>query len=296
MVLFSIGFVALSDAFKFDLETIYKHLKNKRAYVNFKETQKGKYWFYEWNLLDHEQVFAQQDKIKRTLKKYLAIILTNRVMTEALKKNLNEIIQTEYGYFDLNEQTEIYRSAMKLFLARNFYRNYKKIVQIKILTCLKEHPDFIVEGFAKFRLKEEQKLLEELVAQSVEVYLNEVEYQEFVNVLKYFVSMNSPQLAFVQVMNNTAGPYVLLDEDGKNLDYQYIDHMNRQTESEYQELLISTLINIAPQKIILHKMDHPNNRRLIETLNHVFENRIAFCLGCDLCNFNLSVCLDSDLL
>lgn len=296
LVLFSIGSVALCDAFKFDLKMIYAHLENKKAFVNFREMKKGKYWFCECDMLDHEQAFAQQDKIKKILKKYLAVILAKLMMAEVVTRKLTQIIQAEYGYFGINEQNEIYHSAMNLFLERTYHRNYKKILQKKILACLKEHPDFIIEGFVKFRLQDEQKQLKELVAQSVEVYLNEVEYQEFVNVLKLFVSMNPPQLEFVQVMVNTTGPYQLLDENGKCLDYQYIDHIDRQTETEYQELLISTLINISPSRIILHKMNNTSNSSLIETLNHVFQNRIEFCSGCNLCDFKLSACLDSDLL
>jgi hypothetical protein len=48
----------------------------------------------------------------------------------------------------------------------------------------------------------------------------------------------------------------------------------------YDDLLISALITIAPARIVLHFQDE---RNVIGTIQDVFIERVALCQGCSLC-------------
>ncbi|MFP4016376.1 MAG: sporulation protein YtxC, partial [Halanaerobiales bacterium] len=48
---------------------------------------------------------------------------------------------------------------------------------------------------------------------------------------------------------------------------------------EYEDLLISALINISPAQIILHF----EQQKVINTLKRIFDERIIICKGCQLC-------------
>lgn len=52
----------------------------------------------------------------------------------------------------------------------------------------------------------------------------------------------------------------------------------------YDDLLLSSLITLAPLKIVIHKREMIQNRELLDTIIEIFPNNVTFCKGCQLCD------------
>lgn len=57
----------------------------------------------------------------------------------------------------------------------------------------------------------------------------------------------------------------------------------------YEDLLISALITIAPRNVMLHMAGIPQEHGVVQTIQHVFEGRVMTCDGCEICENEHSV-------
>ena len=57
-----------------------------------------------------------------------------------------------------------------------------------------------LDGFVNFRLKNYVKSLEEIVDYSVQQYIIEKEYNDFINLLKLYIDSKAPELPFVNLI------------------------------------------------------------------------------------------------
>lgn len=167
------------------------------------------------------------------------------------------------------------------------YTARKQAVLLSMYDYLKEDTTMRIDGFVAFRLKEYEALLEELAQRLVEEYVTRKEYEEFVELLKYFVNIQEKRPPLVHVAVQSGGGYVLMDADGRDITARcFADFLEGElmlTEEAYDDLLISVLITLAPQKIVVHNRKAIHNRELFGTIAQVFEGSLSYCEGCELC-------------
>ncbi|MBN2909044.1 putative sporulation protein YtxC [Polycladomyces sp. WAk] len=141
-----------------------------------------------------------------------------------------------------------------------------------------------VDGFITFRLKSYLRALRKLVNHAIDEYLLDQEYKEFIQLLRYFVSMQKPKVQLVHVLHEGDRCFQLLQSDGKPLIVQEadstIDELMEQAFS-HEDLIVSTLLTVAPEQVILHTRHEEAN--VVRTLKQVFEGRIHMCRGCARC-------------
>lgn len=167
------------------------------------------------------------------------------------------------------------------------YQARKQSVLLSVYDYLKEDTTMLMDGFVAFRLKEYEVLLVALAERLVEQYVTQKEYDEFIGLLKYFVNIQQPRPRLVHVLVQEHGGYTLIDEDGEDITARcFADFLEGEvllTEEAYDDLLISVLITLAPEKIILHNRKHIQNRELFSTISLVFDGKISDCQGCGFC-------------
>ena len=54
-------------------------------------------------------------------------------------------------------------------------------------------------------------------------------------------------------------------------------------EINYEDLLISALITIAPKQVTLHYKSREGHSVTLDTIKNVFEGKVNECMGCILC-------------
>lgn len=117
---------------------------------------------------------------------------------------------------------------------------------------------------------------------AVDEFVIEKEYNEFIELLRYFVEIQEPRIGLVNVLQETDGSFQIMDSNENIIKNEYLEGYLVDMfdgEVEYEDLLVSALINIAPEKILLHFDD----AEVEKTVKSIFGERVSICQGCYLC-------------
>lgn len=167
-----------------------------------------------------------------------------------------------------------------------FSRENKKRAVLKGLSLYFAEKDSAnVKGLVTFRLREYLRILEKTAARLVEHYENEQEYKEFISLLKYFVNVQDDRPEVVHLVIDSACIYSLFDEKRQDITEKSIKEFVYPLDAAYEnydDLLLSILITLAPKKLIIHRPENMQNQDLFETITRVFSD-ISYCKYCDLC-------------
>lgn len=207
-------------------------------------------------------------------------VLAKNVLNEFEKKILVKIINKSCDYLSKSDKYEIWKIAMRRLLDDEIENNADYIYKLKNVECKLQdfltHSDVVsVEGFVNFRLRELEEDLEEMVEECVQDYLLELEYTEFVNMLKYYMSLQKPKYFSVEIVFDKN---VLIYADGKDVTSECLKMFNDELCSVYgnkEDFILNSLITIAPKKIVIkHKKKLSSEFK--KTLLGIFENKINF--------------------
>jgi putative sporulation protein YtxC len=294
--LLSIGLAGTTDDIRTKLQQDCKTFANDGFRIAVEEMNKGAYTFLGCNLTEGELSFYHYERIKNGLKNYVAKMLADTVILREEKKLVRKIIDTNYYYFSDNERDILYDNTLQILNSNNplisefnFAARHNQ-VQAKIQEYLENNHELVLDGFVHFRLKTYRNQLTQLVDKVVDDFVLELEYKEFIRVLRYFVDVQEPRIEEVHVVVLGHNTFKILDRDGKPVHNQYVDSVILQNADEinYEDLLVSALISIAPHHIMLHNKTGMKSQELVETIGNIFENRVALCeAGCPFCNVDV---------
>lgn len=119
--------------------------------------------------------------------------------------------------------------------------------------------------------------LEEAVDRAVDDLLVEKEYTEFIKLLRYFVDIQEPKYDEVHVLMKEDKRYTLLDSKLRIINNDILEDLAKEIsdkEISHDDLLISSLITLAPKRITIHQFDKFQNSELLNTINNVFTGRV----------------------
>ncbi|MDQ2086426.1 putative sporulation protein YtxC [Herbivorax sp. ANBcel31] len=243
--------------------------------------------------MDTEEQSVIFDQIKAGISSALA----DYIIKEYEEKLIFRIINSNYCYFNSIEKKEILQIALYViknnennFLNKLFQIRRRNIIIRKLLDYYKGSNNLILDGFVNFRLKEYMKDLEEIVDKAVDEFLMEREYKEFIRLLRYFVDIQEPKFNIIHVLVSYDDKYVLLNENKREITNECIQEFMNDIEGEeinYDDLLVSSLITMAPRKILIHGANNFKNKELLETIKNVFWEKTFVCTGCELCMSNM---------
>lgn len=247
----------------------------------------------------------KEDKLfsKKTMESYEVLIshvsnaLAEYIIRKYEEKLIARIINSNYCYFNAIEKKEILNLALRLI--RNDDKNFlNSIFQIRrrnvIIRQLQDYfqgsNNLILDGFVNFRLKDYINDLEEIVDKAVDDFLMAREYKEFIRLLRYFVDIQEPKFEIIHIAAGFENKYVLMDERKNEVTNECIqEFVNEISEGEinYDDLLVSSLITLAPKKIVIHGTGQFRNKELMETIKNVFSGKVIICNGCEICSINI---------
>jgi putative sporulation protein YtxC len=82
----------------------------------------------------------------------------------------------------------------------------------------------------------------------------------------------------VHVVMGENNKYILLDSRLRIINNDLLEDLAKEIshkEISHDDLLISSLITIAPKKIIIHESDRIRNKELLNTINNVFSGKVT---------------------
>ncbi len=223
--------------------------------------------------------------------------LADYIIKQYEKKLIGRIINSHYCYFNSIEKRDILTLSLRIIrnedkniLNSLFQIRRRNIIVRKLIDYFESSNSIILDGFVNFRLKDYTKDLEEVVDKAVDEFLMQREYREFIRLLRYFVDIQDPKFDTVHVMVGYDNKYTLLDEHRNEITNECIqEFINEISEGEinYDDLLVSSLITLAPRKIIIHCTGQFKNKELLETIKNVFIGKVCVCTECEICAVQL---------
>ena len=292
---FSIGARENIELLKSKLDTEFAILQNDGIKVSVEESPPaGGLTFLGYNIADYGNSSYSEEETRSIFKHYIANVVSEIILNYWEKALLQDMIRQNYYYFLPDEQQVIYEIALKHLNhgidtddeAFVHYLSRKALVLQKLMEYLHTNDRLIIEGFIRFRLKDYLQEVYGAADKAVDDFMLEKEYKEFIKLLKYFVEIQEPRLDTVQVFVQPSGYFKLLDGNNNNISSEYLDGFlieTGETEINYEDLLISALITIAPSSVLLHYKENEVGARATDTIKSVFGERVKFCDGCKLC-------------
>ena len=221
-----------------------------------------------------------------TLDKYLNV-LSEYVIERYETKIVRRIMEEHFGYLSQNAKREILKNINYFSDDKEIgYDARKKRILIALYEVLAEDRKLYLDGFVSFRLKDYEHLLYMLIEKLADDYNTKKEYEEFIELLKYFVEVQSPRPELLHITVEKNGGYRIADVNRVDITSrcmkEFVGDEAIMTEADYDDILISVLITAAPKKIIIHRGENIKNHDLFVTIKRVFK-KVEYCIGCEMC-------------
>ena len=253
---------------KIKLDDVYFSCKKFKIYYNIIIHFKGK----------NENLFFEET----------SKILATFIIDLFEEKIIQNLIKSEYFYFDTNEQKQIANITFEdLYNNEESVYSFDKRYNLIYNSCLEyllSNNSLVLKGFITFRLKNYLETILEQVDKSVNKFIVQKEYTEFISLLRMYVNSEESNCSLIHLIYRNYKP-ILLDEN-KNLikiddnisNLKYLSDISFSTN----DFALNTLLNIIPKKIYIHLIDS-NKDEFINTIKLIFENRAIFCTDCSIC-------------
>ena len=217
----------------------------------------------------------------------LATILSYLVIDNYEISIIKNILTSNYFYFDKVEISKILDMCVENLCDDDFSLPNRQLALFNAFyEYITTHHSIVLSGFINFRLSDYRNILGDLIDFSVNEFIIEREYLEFISLIKLYINSQPSISKLIHIICFDFDLF-LLDE---NLEIINIDKnaMNAKYLSDISfsnnDYILNTLLNLLPDKIILHAISPSVNLDFINTLKLIFENRIEICTDCSICN------------
>ncbi len=217
----------------------------------------------------------------------IATILSYVVIDYFEPDIVKNILFSNYFYFDTTELSKIFNICTENLCEDEDFslQNRQLFLFDAFYDYISTHHSIVLSGFINFRLSDYRNLIGDLVDFSVNEFIIEREYLEFVALLKLYINSQPKSNSIVHVVCLDSDTF-LLDEnlntiplDKNSLNAKYLSDVS----FSHNDYVLNTLLNILPNKIYLHIISL-SNLEFTNTLQLVFEGRIEVCTDCNICN------------
>ncbi len=288
----TISTLNLSNEVKESLLQEVNFLSREGVPVEYAEMHIDKFYFLDCSIKeDDSHIKTAQEKILRF---YLANIITDLLMNNISKEFIQRVIRNKYRFLGPGEFKMVLQNAYTYLnnlhengdIGKTLSRHNQILTEVN--QYLDSNTSLYLEGFFRFRLKDYFSELEKSVELSMDNFLVEQEYHEFIRLLQYFVEVQEPRIDEVHVLIKDKQNFYLLDEEKQPINQEQLQGVltDLNQDIDYDDLLLSALITMSPRKLVLHLSDRTE---IVDTLISVFQERIIICEGCPLCTGSVSV-------
>lgn len=199
---------------------------------------------------------------------------------------LRSNIRRHYRYFSVEELSEIAAQAEGHLSAQQSLKRRVGIVARALDAVSREVPRMDLEGVLTFRCRDYMDAIDDAVDRAVDDLLMEREYREFIRLLKCFVDAQPSRIGKVNAILQREGAFMLLDAQGHPIESETVrEFVVEMVDSElnYEDLLVSALITLAPARVVLHGPPDLMQAGSAVTVRDVYAGRADVCNGCTFC-------------
>ncbi|MDF2924282.1 MAG: putative sporulation protein YtxC [Paenibacillaceae bacterium] len=161
-----------------------------------------------------------------------------------------------------------------------------RLVVADLTACCEAQSFLNLDGFIRFRINKYGAELKEMIEYASDEYLMDQQYKEFISLLRYFVYIQESRIPVAHIMHKGGHEFLLLNEQMKPIDTTELDTTFKveflDKDYNLEDLIVSTLITIAPERVYIHTRDP--ELAVIKTITQIFENRTEICPYCRHCS------------
>ncbi|MCK8828081.1 putative sporulation protein YtxC [Natroniella acetigena] len=266
-------------------------LKEDGTIIEIDEEEQGDVVIFNCKLIIENDKFEDEVTIFR---EHIANTLSDLIINRFEEDLLHKLLRANYQYFTPEDEMRLIQLASDRL---NYLESKddeaiisqiqrKNRILLEIVDYLVHKDVIILEGFVRFRLRDYIDELQLAVDQAVNDLAVEREYEEFVYLLKHFIENQGSKTELINIVKTEQNKFEFLNEFGTVVENGYLDDELldlMEQDLEYQDLLISALITLAPQEIILHFKEPAE---IVETIEGIFTERVSICMGCKYCEIN----------
>lgn len=232
-----------------------------------------------------------ENESKSLCRQYIANVLTDILVDEWQPVTLSRLLHRRYSYLSPGEQSDIVQAALgRIAQAGNnaplYQASQKSRVREELSRYLAEQNSVNLEGFLNFRLRSYQHELEQVLRQVVDERLGAKENEEFIRLLQGFLQILEPKCDLAHLLLTSEAEFAVLDEQGELLRSDVLEAAivgEEGAPEEYEDVLISALLSIAPRHLIVHAGTFVQVPELLDTLQRIWLRRLETCTDCELC-------------
>lgn len=242
-----------------------KKIKNINIYLSVHKFSLYTNIIIHYNINDKEKIISK-----------LSNILTKVILIFYNKHLIYNLLNTNYFYFSDFDKLKIYNYCIENSKEKNFNIKRRKIIKKAFSSYFAYNKKVILTGFINFALKDYLKELDNIVDQSINNYIVEKEYIEFIDLLKCYINSQKSNSNTIYLLYNNETS-ILLDENSNiipiadNVKSKYLSDINF-SENDY---CLNTLLNLLPKNLVIfHNSDFKDE--FLTTLELIFEDRVSY--------------------
>lgn len=257
------------------IERALQRLAGPAAAATLRASERGGYTFLACGIGDAPEAEAR-------VRAALAQGVCDFILDGCQQRLLRRLVATRYSYFTAPEQAEIVAAAERALSAVERHER----IRMRILQFLERQNTLIVDGFVTFRLQDLVAEAEAALDGSVDTFLLQREYQEFILLLRHFVETLPPRHDLVHAVMQPGGAFRLTDADGHPLSREAAEvEAAAAPELAPEDRVISALVTLAPRTVVLHRPagEQALDEEAVATVREVFGGRLHLCAGCRIC-------------
>lgn len=220
----------------------------------------------------------------------LTNVIASCIIDNYENKIIHSLLMLNYFYFDDTDLKTI-ESNLTYFLNSKvdnkmlpveIYNRYD-VLWNDVLRYISKNKSMILEGFIRFRTQDYISILDSLLDFTVNEFILNREYSEFVELLKIYINSKGPNTELVHLIY-VNGESILLD-DNKNI----ISLTHNNLESHYlsdisfssNDYALNSLLSLLPRRIIIHLISPEDE--FINTVKLIFSKNVSICTDCNIC-------------
>ena len=213
-------------------------------------------------------------------------ILSSAIINFYERDIIKHIINCNYFYFTSIEQKKIFDIACDYLYNDNLEEvNLRKdSIVISCTEYFSNNKSVILDGFVNFRINDYIKIIDYIVDLSVNKFVIDREYNEFIDLLKCYINSKDCGTSLVHLIYQNQES-TLLDEfknpiclDDSVLNSKFLSDISFSSN----DYCLNTLLTLLPRKIYIHIIDDIEDE-FINTLKLIFDDRIYICNDCNIC-------------
>lgn len=202
--------------------------------------------------------------------------VSSEIMNKYEKTMLYHITEKEFPLSSQESKNQIFEIALKNaspsgeIRSAIHYNRRKALIEESVMDYLSENKSIILSGFMNFRLGDYKNELYDICVNAGEEYAAIKEYNEFIDMLRFFISVQTSREELVHIIKD-ADRWRILNRRRRDITENYTNDLPYfDEELTGEDILLSALIAIVPRRIIIH--DEEENAKIYETIKLIFED------------------------